>query len=271
VVRRIVSARETLSLRKELKSTGYNLKCPASSITGEKNQDIRMFTSFLMQPDITLEHLTTAFDVRYLTQTNDTSLGQESFEALYFLKLDHTETPSISKILKQKMKHPDVYQEQLARMMFLINKKAYLELFRQISLPGMVEVKKRSSEFEELYLLQIIALLADIQEKQPLLAKESEELNEMALSMLTGVRKPAEALKTIKKPTARCSIQRIFTGRPCPARPEDRVPLLRPRHPEPGRQDPGGRQAQKLRGSCQAEQKTLLKNLTVVVQAKKEG
>ncbi|MFA7346868.1 MAG: papain-like cysteine protease family protein [Desulfurivibrionaceae bacterium] len=199
VVRRIVSARETLSLRKELKSTGYNLKFPASSITGEKNQDIRMFTSFLMQPDITLEHLTTAFDVRYLTQTNDTPLGQESFEALYFLKLDHTETPSISKILKQKMKHPDVYQEQLARMMFLINKKAYLELFRQISLPGMVEVKKRSSEFEELYLLQIIALLADVQEKQPLLAKESEELNEMALSMLSSVRKPVEALKTIKK------------------------------------------------------------------------
>lgn len=197
-VRRILSGHQSLSVRKALKSTTYHLPVPASVIIGEKDTTIRMFSEFLMQSDITLEHLTTAIDVQYQTDAKDT-LGQGSIQAIYFLKLDNAEETNISKIVK--MEQPEVLQEHFSRMMFLINKKSYLDLLKRISPQGLqLKKERRASTLEELFLLRVIALLVDIQEKQPVPAEESKDLDEMALSILTAiVRKPNDALKIIKK------------------------------------------------------------------------
>lgn len=197
-VRRILSGHQSLSVRKALKSTTYHLPVPASVIIGEKDTTIRMFFEFLMQSNITLEHLTTAIDVQYQTDAKDT-LGQGSIQAIYFLKLDNAEETNISKIVK--MEQPEVLQEHFSRMMFLVNKKSYLDLLKRISPQGLqLKKERRASMLEELFLLRVIALLVDIQEKQPALAEESKDLDEMALSILTAsVRKPNDALKIIKK------------------------------------------------------------------------
>lgn len=168
VIRRMISSKESISVVKEIKSSDYFLQLPEYVISGKDNETIDGFIKYIVQSNKELENFTTKIEINYSIE-NKIRIGSDSCEAIYFFKYFNTQNRMSFKSIylseSADINRADTFKKYIMQNMFLMNKKAFINLLEKLS----------PSSQAEFYLLEIISLLVDISGKYPVLSKESNE------------------------------------------------------------------------------------------------